>query len=187
MAKSYYYFVSSLPSIHFDGRPAFSLEGFLEDCKRLLSSNDYLSMVNILSDAPERTESNDKTIKAALELYRQFNNISAALRAARAGKNPLDYIRGDMIQNSRITEIIQQALKQDNLYEAEKIIDRAKWDFLDEIAQGQHFNFECVVVYGLKLKILERYEVLRSAKGAEVYQGFKSMDLSNIETISVEG
>lgn len=187
MTKSYYYFVSSLPSINFDGRPPFSLEAFLEDCRRLLSSNDYISMVNVLSDAPERSSFNNKTIKAALELYRQFHNISAALRATRAGKNPLDYIRGEMAQNTRIIEFIQQASKQDNLYEAEKIIDRAKWGFLDEIAQGQYFNFECVVIYGLKLKMLERYEGLRSAKGAEEYQRFKSMDLSNIETISVEG
>ena len=181
MTREYYYFAASLPMVNFDSHPPFSVDEFLENCQRLLVHEDYLAMREALVESCEASSCKSSTFRTVQEFYRQFTNIITVYRAGRANKDALDFIKGDLVSNAQLNEIVQQAAKQDNLYEAEKIIDQAKWNYLDGILSGHYYDFSFLLVYGLKLKILERYELLRSTKGSEIYQEIKKIDLSNIE------
>ena len=47
--------------------------------------------------------------------------------------------------------------------EAELILDRARWDFLEELSFGHYFDLDVLVIYACKLKILWRWEEVRRA------------------------
>jgi len=53
------------------------------------------------------------------------------------------------------------------------VIDQAKWQKLDALVQGHFFDFEFILVYGIKLKILERYQEVGSDKGYENFEELK--------------
>ena len=64
-----------------------------------------------------------------------------------------------------------------DLLEAEKLLDRTSWQFLDELEQGHYYDLEFLMVYGLKLKILERHQEYATSKGREGLDGIRTMDL----------
>jgi hypothetical protein len=55
------------------------------------------------------------------------------------------------------------AYRSASILEAEKILDQARWNFLDALSFGHYFDFDYLLVYGLKLKILERWEKIQKA------------------------
>lgn len=182
MSRAYYYFAASLPMIDFDNKPPFSVENYLEDCLRLLSRNDFELMNELLTqkELPEYTD--DQVVNAWIKFYEGFWNELTWQRAKRAGKDPESFIRSRANADSRQAEVIQRALKEVDLLEAERILDRFRWEFLNELEKGQFFNFGFLVIYGLKLKILEKYQRIQSSQGQEIFEEIKKVDLLTIRS-----
>lgn len=170
MANEYIYFTSSLPALSFAGEPPSSVESFLADCQSLLSGSDYFLTRNILAGEYHLAEGADEAVKELIEFNRGFQNDLAHFRAERARKDPSDYTRGSRTGNARYTEMIAQAAKMANLLEAEKLIDRLKWEVWDGIVANSFFKVENIIVHGLKLQMLEKYQAVRSYRGAEVFK-----------------
>jgi len=168
MDRAYYYFAASLPTLSFEGEPPLSADDFLQDCRRLLDPRDYRLIEEILTKDEYIGSSGNGVYDAWARFDRGFRNELTWVRAERAGKEPADYIRGDRYSDPYFSEMIQQALKEDNLLEAEKILDRYRWNFLDDLQTKNAFNFGFILIYGLKLKILLRYERIDSPKGPEI-------------------
>jgi hypothetical protein len=57
---------------------------------------------------------------------------------------------------------------------------KLQWDFLDNLASDHHFDIEAVIIYALKLKILERLKQFDKQQGAEIYQSISKRE-TNIE------
>ena len=55
------------------------------------------------------------------------------------------------------------------------IIQRARWQYLDELSTRHYFDIDMLVLYMLKLLVLERNEALQREEGAErfneIYSG----------------
>lgn len=191
MKREYYYFACSLPVITFDGEPPMSTEEFLADCQKLLHHEDYFLVHKLLSKDVidyyflQKIQKDHSAIVAmdiaafqkGLRFNRSFRNEMAAYRAERAGKDPLKYIRGDRDPDPAITEIIHQAGKASDPLEADRIINKARWDFFDEMQTGHYFDLQFIILYGLKLMILERYHVINSDKGKAVFEEIKKMSI----------
>jgi Protein of unknown function (DUF2764). len=47
--------------------------------------------------------------------------------------------------------------------EGERILDEARWRFLEELAIGHYFDRDVLITYALRLKILERWERIGDA------------------------
>ncbi|MDP8212848.1 MAG: DUF2764 family protein [Candidatus Zapsychrus exili] len=176
MGQKYYYLVASLPIINFDSKPSISVKEFLSDCKRLLHAEDY----ELLSMALSGKEHYDKTTNNFLNTWIEFNrsccNEMACFRSLKKDKDPSSYIRGDRSIQANIIEVLNQAFKAPDLLSGEKILDKAKWIFLDNLLSQHYFDFECVLSYGFKLKILERYQEFGSGKGKEVLEQYKIIE-----------
>jgi hypothetical protein len=171
MPRDYIYFVSSLPLLAFDGEPPFSFEEFLRDCAVHLSSDEFIIAGRIFDNDIEDLHVDDETLQALIGFNRQFQNELAFFRAERAHKDPADYLRGTRLGNSFYTEVIHQTAKHTDLFEAEKLIDRLKWGVWEDITATSHFSLGNIVVFGLKLKMQEKYQqALRSSKGGEVFR-----------------
>ncbi|HNV23652.1 MAG TPA: DUF2764 family protein [Candidatus Omnitrophota bacterium] len=176
MSREYYYFAASLPLLEFDSKPFMNLETFLSECERLLDRQDFLLIKNVLREAS--LEDSKNTFVNAWHLFeKRFTNEMVYFRAARWHQDPNEHMKGERAFDPHLAEIIQQAIKNTDLLAAEKMIDKVRWSFLDELLAGHYFDIEMIIGYALKLKILERYQLFSSDIGLQRFQQYQHISL----------
>jgi hypothetical protein len=150
------YLISSLPMLYFGMKPPFSFEGFIERCRGLIPENE-IEMLKAASG-----------LKKWQIFDKELRNELVKLRAARKHKDPLKYLRKDGYVQPYIIHIAASAIRNKSILEAEKILDQARWQALDELSIGHYFDIDILLIYGQKLLILERWERIRSANKQEL-------------------
>lgn len=55
------------------------------------------------------------------------------------------------------------AHRNPSILEAERMLDGERWCMLDELSLGHYFDIDFLIVYALKILILERWERIRTA------------------------
>lgn len=174
MRHSYYYLVASLPVLDFGSQPAVAYENFLENCQRLLTPTDFFTIEKTSLESDIEFKGIHPFLKTWVRFNRNLKNEIARWRAIRAGKDPATYTHGSNAQETFVTEIVSQAAKAKDPLAVQETLDRFKWQYLDELVRGQYFNLEFLLVYALRLQILERYRRLgTSSKGKEIFEGYK--------------
>ncbi len=168
MGQIYYYFVASLPTLFWDATPPFLAEEFLEKSRSYLNETDERLLEDLLdpgADGPGHFKN------SLLETWQKFShdlrNELAYARAVKAGKDPTRFLRGPLAGEFSLTEIVRQATGTDDPLSAEKVLDFYRWQYLEDLGRFHYFDFESLLVYGLKLQILERYQHIRSTQGQE--------------------
>lgn len=174
MSHTYYYLVASLPTLYLDSPLIISYEQFLSLSKEQLSSNDFLSLTEATLSFDVEQKHANPCLNAWARFNRNLRNEIARYRATRGGKDPLDYIRGEKSFEPRIMEVVQEAARAENPLMGEKILDRFRWRYLDELILGHYFDLDALMVYALKLQILERYTMIQSGKGKEIFESYKT-------------
>jgi hypothetical protein len=157
MSGHYIYLMSSLPMLHFGMKPPFSFEKFLQTCHGIISDSD----ITILKTASQTGEYGYECAQPTLKKWRTFDitlrNELVKMRAARKRLDPLKYIRSGGDTEPAITHIALHARRAPSILEAEKILDRERWRFLDESSVGHYFDIDALIIYAIKLLILERW------------------------------
>jgi len=163
MAGYYIYLISSLPMLNFAARPPVSLERFMGLCREWLSEDDNRVIASCLG--PDIHDS--KIIQPTLDKWKAFDlalrNELVKIRAQRKKIDPAKYLRRDGFSEPYISHLALNAHRNPSLLESERILDGERWRFLDELAQGHYFDIDSLVVYALKLLILERWDKIQGA------------------------
>jgi hypothetical protein len=167
MSCLYPYLISSLPQLQFGMRPPFSLGQFLERCQELIPGKDF----TLLKNLPAVEEYAQK--KFAHPLVEEWVSFDAALRNAlarvRASRRHIDpgpYLRSDGYSAPSLELLAASSQRNPSLVEAEKELDKARWNKLEELSFGHYFDLGSLIIYAYQLKILERWEKFRSAEPA---------------------
>jgi len=170
---SYYYLVATLPSLRYDGTLPFTTDAFLALCKDQVSNAHYL----LLEQAVEGVAS----MHHFLSRYQHFADmVKKELTEARSKKLSLSdpAYRNDGEKEARISDIVRQALASDDVLQAEMLLIKLHWNYLDELSALHTFDIEGLLSYALKLKMLQRKSLFTREEGnAE----FKRL-FSNIQT-----
>ena len=99
--------------------------------------------------------------------YREFElvlrNELVRVRAQRKHLDPAKYLRHDGFTESAIVHLIQAALRNLSILDAERLLDLARWECLEALNFGHYFDAEFLVIYAYKLLLLERWERIRAA------------------------
>jgi hypothetical protein len=165
----YYYLVASFPMLFFDSERPPDMESFLALCGEHLSSRD-LRVVQAAQDLGLQAE---KVTCPALDSWRAWEralrNELVKLRAKQRGIDPEPYLREapDVIA---VTEVARAALAQEAPLGAEVLLERARWDYLDELETGHYFDLERVVIYYLRLQVLHRRALFQIETGTAAFQ-----------------
>ena len=163
--KYYVYLISSLPMLHFGARPPFSYARFIAACEGLipLGETDALRALNL---AVQDAVSVGRPI---LKKWREFDtalrNEMVKIRASRRKIDPSKHLRADGYTEARLHQAVLQAYRNPSPIDGEKALDQEKWHYLDDLSLGHYFDFDALVIYGLKLLVLEKWEKIRSADG----------------------
>lgn len=177
MNEAYYYFTATLPYLDFDSIPPMSDEAFLDECKRLLTEDDFSVTKRFLSQREKLNRHND-AVNALAQYNRDFRNEMVWFRTQKLHKDSGDATGKTRAGSLSIVETIAQASKIPNLLEAERFLDKARWQHWDHFLMGCQGGLEFIIVYGLKLKILNRYNEINSPKGREIFEEIKRMEMS---------
>lgn len=158
--------ISSLPMLNFSSRPPFGLEDFLAKCKGLIpeAGSEFLrdacyQEVFILTAGETATGILGKWINFEIAL----RNELARGRARRKKIDVLKFIHLPDEPEAYISHIAMSAYRSSSILEAERILDKARWDFLESLSLGHYFDFDFLLVYLLKLKILDRWDKVQKA------------------------
>ncbi len=174
MSRKYYYFIASLPLLEFEGKLLISAADFLNDSKRILVEKDFIVIQELLNNSISDSSLANDFVKKWSDFLHLLNNEMAAFRAERWGKNPVDFVKGERKKDPYFISLLNQAAEAINPLEAEKVLDKAKWLFLDEISFGHYFDFEGVIAYAIKLQILSRYAKYNSEEYKPLYSEYES-------------
>ncbi len=163
----YFYFLSSMPLVLFDRKPPLSADFFLDSAKCSISHSDF----NILSAAglnPEK-EYTGRNIFLR-EWTRRELSIRCYLAAARAAKAEFGYKAPSDIEPDSYAEIYSGfILDENNPRNAELLIDRGRWQFIDDYTKNDFFNLTSALAYYLKLLInIRNFEMIQE-RGEDGY------------------
>lgn len=175
MNTNYVYFISSLPFLHFSSKPPLSFDEFILKCRDFSSPED----LDILKNLPQ-VKSSNKNIK--LPLITKWLDFDTALRnelvKIRSTRKKIDaskYLRQSEYYSQAIIHIALAASRNPSIIEAEKLLDKERWNYLDELLFGHYFDLEFLIVYAYKLKILERWERINSLDKTAVLEKVVSL------------
>jgi len=168
MTDFYVYLISSLPMLHFMMKPPFSFEKFIDNCRDRIPQQD-IQIIKLAGDifsyqGRQATLGNWQIFETALR------NELVRIRAVRKHIEPLKYIRGDGYAQPHITHIAMSAYRNPSILEAEKTLDQYRWQKLDELLVGHYFDLDALIVYALKLLILERWERISTADKSQLLE-----------------
>ncbi len=165
---SYYYFISTLPTLYFKQDNNVSSNDFLLNSKNFLKKKHY----NIMSDLKYNLEYEPLTKEGKLwqEKLKEIKLYS------------LNLVDRQSDSNSTLSPLIRDKLKNivssSNPLEREVGIMNIEFEVARDFSKLNQFKVGNLYTYYLQLQILERYNMFNKTKGLQV---FKSI-VSNVES-----
>lgn len=168
--------LSSLPQLTLFDQPGITHERFLYFCSSYFHGKrmELLKSLSLRPDDPDP----QKILRRfpAGSVPRTYSNWETALRGSlaklRAAKYPGlgTFDRPDAGYETDADSAARRAYAAPDPLERERILDRARWEKLDELARAGHshaFNFDSVCAYSLKLQIAEKWTKRKEAGAAD--------------------
>ena len=164
MPSYHTYLISSLPMLQFSAKQPLNLEDFFSRCSQLIPAEEVELIKKVVSeDAYALDVSSSGVIKGWRDFDLILRNELVKLRAVRKKTDALKFLRKDAHFDMELTRIAQAALRQHSILEAEKFLDLERWKKLEQLAQGHYFDLDFLLVYALKLSILERWSNINNS------------------------
>lgn len=164
----YYYLVASLPLLRFDEAAPLRSGEWLEMCREQVTGEDY-ELLSRISFADLSARDDDHAAWRAYSSWETaLRNELAVQRARRLERDPGPYLREAPFQ-AGLAALAKEALAAGTPREVETALDRGRWYFLEELETGAQFDLGRLVVYRLKLLLLERIDRFRPGTGGEAF------------------
>jgi hypothetical protein len=176
MGNQYYYFVSSLPSLDFHKQAHLSYAEFLEEARRHLSTKDFTFFI-LATLSYDAIGAPYHILQDWADFNRRLTNEIVLFRSKKFSKDPADFFRGDHYIPQETSDVVSLATKLSDPLEAEKMLDLFRWKKLDEFSSGHFFDLEALMIYALKLQILDRHDRLSSPKGQEIFNHYRETEI----------
>lgn len=155
----YYYLVAQLPTLYFDKESTMTIDFFLEEAQKWLSRKDY----KILSSVSFKETVLDKKGPRLWLRYRQFEH---AMRRELADWRTAVHAG----QEYKPSLFPLSMVKEGTPLEVEKKLLAHRWHFIDELEKEHYFDLEFLILYFLKLQILQQLSLFDQKKGMELFQ-----------------
>ncbi len=164
MSAYYTYLISSLPLLNFSHAAPFSLEDFFSKCQGLISGRDFKALErSCFKEAYLLDSGNADNLSRWARFEIALRNELARARARRKKIDAQIFVHLLDAPETDITHLATMAYRSSVPLEAELILDQARWDFLETLSFGHYFDFDFLLSYVLKLKILIRWDKIKAA------------------------
>jgi len=167
----YYYLVAGLPMLFYPTDRPQTREEFLELCRTQVGKTDFRILA--AADLAVRGErpSGSRTLDRWRSWESSLRNELAKLRARRKAVEPAGHLV-EAEEQPGLPEIARQALSESSPLAAEDLLNRARWERLDQLEVGHYFDLDKLILYSLRLQLLERKRRLADReRGGINFQG----------------
>lgn len=169
MANQYYYTVSSLPMLMWDSDKFMTESEFLYACESTVAEKDFETLKAALLIPAKGVAVTNPVLKSWYNWENTLRSELVKLRAAKKGTDAEKYI-SDNPGEAGVVEIAREAFNQNSPLDGEKILDQARWDYLDMLEAGHMFDIGKLIIYYLKLQLLNRRVLLNKDRGQQEYE-----------------
>lgn len=155
----YYYFVSQLPSLQFNQKAQIDRAAFLEEAEKWLTESEFKVISQI--DIDDFFETNAEPL--VLAEYKSFEKVLRSEIALwrKAKKENKSYQ-----PKAEIGKFVSNlAISGQSPLEAEINLLKFRWRFIQERVPEHNFDLASLILYFLKLQILERMFSFDKVKG----------------------
>lgn len=153
----------------YDTEKFMSEEEFLDCCESTVSPQDY-RLLKSVSLVPSSLE---ETINPVLDKWnsweRSLRNDLVKMRASRKGVDGDKYVASGTIETG-LQNIARDAFSAATPLEAEIILDRARWDYLENLEAGHYFDLGKLIIYFLQLQLMKRKSLIVKEKGKSKFE-----------------
>ena len=165
----YYYLVASLPMLYFDGAPPFPSPAWLAMCREQVTADEAALLSRVSFDTLACRSGDPAVWKTFSSWETALRNELAAQRSQRLGLVPEPFLRPAPFIVG-LPAVVKEALGAGTPLAVETALDRRRWLCLDELEAETQFDLGRLVVYRLKLLILERRGRFRPEPGREKFR-----------------
>jgi len=166
MKEQYYYVIASLPYLSVNVKSLIGRNDFLANCKNYLKRTDFDMLESVSLFDAEENDVSPGVIRCFFRWERGIRNVLVRLRAKSLGLEPDEFIRDGIVDHSQAL-IAEEAFNADSPLMSEDILNKARWAYLDELGFGHYFDIEILVIFFIKLQILERISSFDAEDGRE--------------------
>lgn len=159
MHKGYYYLPASLPYLVFERKTPISVSDFISECEKWFSGRDLKLIKNIrMNDTQINPED-----PGILKEWKRFNkDLREELAKARHEKK----IHAKEPVVTRLVDIFEEK----NPLLMEMKYEKIRWDYIEQSEFRYNFDLNWLIIYLLKLQILERLTAFNKEKGIENFE-----------------
>jgi hypothetical protein len=163
MSGSYYYLISSLPLLRWGNRPPITSDDFLAQCEGQLSETALADLADVA--LVPRPAGKHLTERQWIAWDGYMRNAIAQARAHHLHLDATGFLREetDAFPNDR--KELEDTFSGENPLERERAIDHLRWRFLDGLEGDHLFDFDRLVIFRLKLLLLEKWDRFDSESG----------------------
>ena len=167
--SQYYYVVASLPLLRYDEQPPITRDYFLTACEGNIEHRHFLLVSRAGIENFDTIDSGSPALDSWTNWEINLRNTLVELRARKTGADPSLYLR-DCSYVPGASQVAQEAFSLESPLEAEELLGRGRWNYLDYLEAGHYFDEEKLVLYSLKLQIVERRVQRRAERGEEAFR-----------------
>ncbi|MCQ2603655.1 MAG: DUF2764 domain-containing protein [Spirochaetia bacterium] len=142
---------------------------FLSACETTISEKDFDNLKASLLLPVQGAVVTDPLLKGWYDWENTLRCELVKLRAAKKGTDAEKYI-SENPGEAGVAEIAREAFNQNSPLESEKVLDRARWEYLDMLEAGHMFDIGRLIIYYLKLQLLNRRAMLNKDRGRQEYE-----------------
>jgi len=158
MAK-YVYLIAQLPALVFDKPSYMNISMFLEEAGKWMSGGDLKKLTDITLMDSEAGDTRIKTVRLIQQFENQLRQDLVQWRQAR--KKGIEF---------KPASFPASVVKEGNPLAVEKKLLYLRWQFIDSMEQDHHFDLDLLMLYYLKLQILQKLSEYDKEKGMERFQ-----------------
>lgn len=168
MNQQYYFFCASLSMLTFGSKPPMSNEDFIKQISGNVAAKDSEILLSARLLPGKKIKKNHPALKVWVGFETMLRNEMVNFRAKKLGKDPLDYFRGEYVPAPNLIRLVLEASGEETPLEVERGIDRARWEKLEEMEQQHFFDLQFLIVYFLKLQILNKWDNMKTEKARKI-------------------
>ena len=180
MKGQYYYVITSLPYLSLSEEIPIRKDDFLANCKKYLKKTDFDILESVSLFDAEENEVPLGVMRRFFRWERGVRNALVRLRAESLDLEPDEFIRDEIVDHFQAL-LAEEAFNADSPLMAEDILNKARWRYLEELEFEHYFDIERLVIFFIKLQILERISSFDAVKGREIMNAVVSQGVPDTD------
>ncbi len=176
----YYYLTCSLPLLKFPEAPLITRADFMAEAEKWLSEKDLIILFKADINNFPGVENDTYLLKRLKDFEYYLRGQLVSYRRAKR-ENPGYKLRVSEWELNKIKRDLSGIIQESsNSLEIEKKLLFLRWTFLDEEESGHFFDLDFLIIYRLKLQILERLAGFNKEKGKKRFEVLSVVEFAQV-------